>query len=900
MAQNCIPLAGSTLCPAFNQSSISTNPTLVGYFPFLSFVSDVASFDDRLQNYIATSFTQQRYEQLIGCDNVNLTNTTDYYARYTTSVICNAIVQNSEVPCGLTIEQMRPLCAQTCAQYALSEHAIASSPDLCGSPGDNAISQIRADFTNCALPADSLSGTCIAGVDNEPDNCGYQSNLSGLCSFCATSSLNSTDSCCITAQVEARCEGVDLPSTTFFAPVFPHSTSISAPPTSATSSPTTAPAAANAGLSAGQIAGIVIGALLGALVLLGLIICACVLLRRRRNGSQTSSVFNQPSPSRQGAPHPQPMIMSAAYDGSRNPEILPGGRVARMAALEDTSSSSAHAGYHNGSSDEYNTSPESRFGTSPSYGLGLGGGPLPKREGSLSSRSALDALASSATDPTSPQSNSNGDYASHSSPEGVASGQSEQLGFFKDYYSQDEIRPGDTVATLWAYQPRAADEFELERGDLLKVVGIWDDGWATGIKLSERAEEFEARGNGQRDSGMSGGSVVGDVGTGEIKAFPLVCVCVPRHWRKTIEGDSTGLRERFLTKEGADGLFEKKSSCIENYRAFFLDTVDLDWDAVKATARRYLPTISRNRYSTHLVDEMRGIAQGAGVDFEDILALNVRSEIALAAAPQEAVPPDGCSAFSLLAKEGARDVRWLAQNWDWKGSQLPNVVILRIQTPQGVNLTTVTEAGIVGKVGFNDCGVGVTLNALRAVGTDYEKLPIHILLRCILEAKSVSEALGVVRSCGNGGAGCAGHLLIADPGRAVGVEVSPFGIGLIEPDSKARDLITHTNHWISESRPLGLKELPWLPDSGYRNERLSKLTSGLPSDASEDDLLQVLKDTENGCGAICRPVDPSLEGTAWGGTTTVFGIIMNLTKREGLVVFDRPCLTDGETVRLSA
>lgn len=181
---------------------------------------------------------------------------------------------------------------------------------------------------------------------------------------------------------------------------------------------------------------------------------------------------------------------------------------------------------------------------------------------------------------------------------------------------------------------------------------------------------------------------------------------------------------------------------------------------------------------------MRGIAQGAGVDFEDILALNVRSEIALAAAPQEAVPPDGCSAFSLLAKEGARDVRWLAQNWDWKGSQLPNVVILRIQTPQGVNLTTVTEAGIVGKVGFNDCGVGVTLNALRAVGTDYEKLPIHILLRCILEAKSVSEALGVVRSCGNGGAGCAGHLLIADPGRAVGVEVSLSGSGSSSPTAR--------------------------------------------------------------------------------------------------------------------
>jgi hypothetical protein len=28
-------------------------------------------------------------------------------------------------------------------------------------------------------------------------------------------------------------------------------------------------------------------------------------------------------------------------------------------------------------------------------------------------------------------------------------------------------------------------------------------------------------------------------GEGEVKAFPLVCVCLPQHWRKTIEGEST-------------------------------------------------------------------------------------------------------------------------------------------------------------------------------------------------------------------------------------------------------------------------------------------------------------------------------------------------------------------------
>jgi hypothetical protein len=133
----------------------------------------------------------------------------------------------------------------------------------------------------------------------------------------------------------------------------------------------------------------------------------------------------------------------------------------------------------------------------------------------------------------------------------LASQQSEQLPFFKDYYSQDEIHPGDKVAVLWAYQPRAADEFILERGDMLKVVGIWDDGWATGVLVEERAEEWELK-RGQRDSGVSNAS--GTLRTegnsarvrdqsppvsGEIKAFPLVCVCLPEVWRKTIEGDGS-------------------------------------------------------------------------------------------------------------------------------------------------------------------------------------------------------------------------------------------------------------------------------------------------------------------------------------------------------------------------
>ncbi|KAF2761715.1 hypothetical protein EJ05DRAFT_182744 [Pseudovirgaria hyperparasitica] len=461
--------------------------------------------------------TRRRYQQLIGCSSVNLDNTTDLYARYTNSVICNAIVQNSIGLCDSSRDP-EPLCADSCAEYAISEQEISASSDLCGSAGPNALSQIRADFTNCALPARSLSGgTCISAVDNEPNDCGYGSNLSGLCGFCGTSSPNATDSCCVNANAESRCQNVDLPSFTSLEPLFT-TTTIAQP----TSSASTAPVASDDGtLSAGQIAGIVVGSVLGALLLMALIIFGCVLLRRRKS-NPPSSIFNQPSPARRGSSREKPF-----GDGAR-PEMVPG-RVARMAALEDGSTSSrprsdapsSERGFKSGSPDRHRI---------------VAAGGLPRRNGSLSSQSALNL----GEDPNSPQTSSGfGDQ--FSSPDAVTSGQSEQLAFFKDYYSQDEIHPHDTVATLWAYQPRANDEFELERGDMLKVVGIWDDGWATGVKVTERAEAWERRRQEQRDSGVSNGGGPSPVpATGEIKAFPLVCVCLPQHWRKTIDGDTTG------------------------------------------------------------------------------------------------------------------------------------------------------------------------------------------------------------------------------------------------------------------------------------------------------------------------------------------------------------------------
>jgi len=430
------------------------------------------------------------------------------------------------------------------AQQAESEALIVADNSLCQSPSSNADSQIRADFTNCALPANSLSGGCIEGIANEPDNCGFGNGTIGLCQYCGSGGQNSTDTCCYNSGADHLCAGVVLPT------IAAHMTfATSSSTASATSSPKSSGAAgksSHSGLSGGAIAGIVIGSVLGAALLAGLILLLILCCRRRR-GSQNGSVFNQPTPPRKGPI----MAYNPAGPTTTTPEgyeVLPGGRIARMSALEGHSGESpprgdmavgaavgAGAGYAAGrrrnhdqsSSDEYGDSP-----TSATAGV-LRPPPAGKRNGSLSSGSALG------DDPNTPHSGSGGDM---SSPQGMASQQSEQLASFKDYYSQDEIHPGDKVATLWAYQPRAGDEFALERGDMLKVVGIWDDGWATGVLIDERADDWELKHNPQRDSGVSNTSGRRDdspAASGEIKAFPLVCVCLPDHWRKTIEGDGS-------------------------------------------------------------------------------------------------------------------------------------------------------------------------------------------------------------------------------------------------------------------------------------------------------------------------------------------------------------------------
>lgn len=395
---------------------------------------------------------------------------------------------------------------------ATSEEEILVNTDLCTSTKSDFMKEIDSDFTICYSPSKSLTGSCVEGSTNEPHNCGFANNTIGLCTYCKSED----DTCCTSSNATTQCAGVSIPSPTVT--LQPVGTSAAAD------------SGSGSGLSGGDIAGIVVGSVAGAAILIALIALLFICRRRRRSQSDATSL-NQPNPQRKGVSPPMQQVDSPTTSAFN---MVPGGRVARMTALREMPSSSPAHSRTSGAmfAAKYSDTSDSDMGASP----GAMSKRIPpvtgKRHGSLSSSSALGGLESD----SSPRSGTIGQY---SSPEGVTSGQSEQLSYFRDYYSQDDIRPGDQVAVLWAYSPRAGDEFELDRGEMLKVIGIWDDGWATGVRISERAEDFDMRHREQRDSGVSNGShrnAPSPAPSGEIKAFPLVCICLPQHWHKIIDG----------------------------------------------------------------------------------------------------------------------------------------------------------------------------------------------------------------------------------------------------------------------------------------------------------------------------------------------------------------------------
>ena len=169
----------------------------------------------------------------------------------------------------------------------------------------------------------------------------------------------------------------------------------------------------------------------------------------------------------------------------------------------------------------------------------------------------------------------------------------------------------------------------------------------------------------------------------------------------------------------------------------------VEWKELERRAEAMVPGIEQ--FDPAYVEEMRGIAEGAGEPFAAVMLMNARTEMVAAARRQKAAQhfPDGCTAALALPEASADGVLLHGQNWDWRAECAETGVVLRIRRDDGPDILTFTEAGGLARSGLNSAGIGLTANALEC-DRDYQRgpgVPLPFIRRKVLEAAHLAQAV---------------------------------------------------------------------------------------------------------------------------------------------------------------
>lgn len=332
----------------------------------------------------------------------------------------------------------------------------------------------------------------------------------------------------------------------------------------------------------------------------------------------------------------------------------------------------------------------------------------------------------------------------------------------------------------------------------------------------------------------------------------------------------------------------------------------ISWADAQQMSAAYRDLIGN--FDPDLLCEIEGIAHGSGRHINEILALNARTELLppsypgaphperskLIARNEQANSADWgeCTALAIKPAQSATGTTLLAQNWDWLGAQRGALAVLRVQDESGQAFMTLTEAGMLAKIGLNRHGFAVCLNILRSTDDGaHPGLPVHVLLRKLLECHNVDEAIALAAKQTFG---ASSSVLCADAaGQTAALEFSPRGLEVIQG---AQTVLCHTNHFLAPSASKHQASLAPSLSTVPRLQRITALTEMAQGAISVTDLQHMLRDETDGYLSICRRADPALDVDA--RIETVASVIMDLGQRVMHIAPDVPALVEYQAVGL--
>lgn len=295
---------------------------------------------------------------------------------------------------------------------------------------------------------------------------------------------------------------------------------------------------------------------------------------------------------------------------------------------------------------------------------------------------------------------------------------------------------------------------------------------------------------------------------------------------------------------------------IEFYKPIFLNNLGDEAKALKL-AESFKQQIEA--FNPKYITEIDHIAQGAQVSEPLWLyALNSRTELAVTEFANE------CTAVVFPHH------KILGQTWDWAQHLETHSVIMEIDFPSGHRILQLTEAGIIGKTGLNNKGLGLALNLLRVENQTLTGVPVHIVMRAVLESRDLEDARGIIKRSGHGKAS---NFILAQDGRAINVEFSAEETDYNEIKDEA---YAHTNHYLHTQTSVQIAEMSYA-DSLGRYVRAWEMLNAL-KEFTAYEMISILSDQSDVEYPILSNHEPHTI-KAMGNCGTLATIIMDLEGR---------------------
>jgi isopenicillin-N N-acyltransferase-like protein len=270
-------------------------------------------------------------------------------------------------------------------------------------------------------------------------------------------------------------------------------------------------------------------------------------------------------------------------------------------------------------------------------------------------------------------------------------------------------------------------------------------------------------------------------------------------------------------------------------------------------------------------------------------------------------PPGECTSFAATPEATANGHMMLGQNWDWVPFARDVCVLLEVHRDQQPSFATIVEAGMLAKVGMNDVNVGLCTNTLvSARDADGRGVPYHVMLRALLDARSVDEAATILGSVER--ALSANYLVADDSGCAVNFETIAGGRSEIHATRPEDGFLAHANHFLAPAycdidayvanSPHSLTRLDdmrrGLEKFDRRHAGAASTSPGLTVAAIQD----VLRSHAHAPNGICSHPDPAAHPLY--ARTTVASFIADVTCGEFWWTDGPPCARAYEPYRFGA